>query len=334
VGRNVYFQVPKGTFEGVREFYTTDNVGANDASDVTSHVPKYIPKGVYKLAPALNEDFLAVLTTGDRSTIYAYKYYWNNNEKLQSAWSKWTFPATDTILNVEFIESEMYLVVNRPSGLYLESLSIAAGDIGLNEPYAVHLDRKRLVPKAGLSFVSPYTTISGLGWNPDDGEYVAVVPSGQGHKAGVIAPVIWDGATAKVVGDFTDSDLVVGRKYMFRYGFSQLMVRSQSGQGQKADTVGRLQVRKMQVNFADTGHFQARVTPVGREPYTYTYSGKALGVPSAALGRISMETGAFSFPVLSQNTTVAVELVSDSPLPAAFLSVDWEGYYVRRSQAL
>src|SRR5690606_10070390 len=124
------------------------------------------------------------------------------------------------------------------------------------------------------------------------------------------------------------------RKYTFRYKFSPMMIRSGDGQGQRADTVGRLQVRNMQVNFAETGYFQAQVTPFGRGTYTYTYTGKTLGLPSAALGAIGIEDGRFRFPVQSQNTTVEIELVSDSPLPCAFMSADWEGFYVRRSQAV
>ncbi|UHX60387.1 non-contractile tail tubular protein [Ralstonia phage vRsoP-WR2] len=336
IGRNVYFAVPKGEFEGFREFYVADNAGTNDAAEITGHVPKYIPKGAYKIAAALNEDFFVVLTSGEPNAMYAYKFYWNSNEKLQSSWSKWTFPSTDTILHAEFIQSELFILINRPDGLYLEKLSVALGDIGTNEPYNVHLDRKLTVPKASLTYDGTYTIISSaaLPWNPTDGTYTAVVATSQPQKAGVLYPVIWDGTNAKILGNRVDSDLIVGRRYAFRYRFSPLLVRQQSGQGQKADTVARLQIRNMQVNFSESGNFQAKVTPYGRDTYTYTYSGKTLGLPSANIGAIGIEDGKFRFPVMSQNTTVDIELFSDSPLPCAFLSADWEGYYVRRSQAV
>src|SRR5690606_3034329 len=97
VGRNVYFAVPKGMYEGVREYYIAANSDTEDAADVTGHVPKYIPKGVYKIASALNEDTLVLLTSAERNACYVYNYYWNNNEKLQSSWSKWVFASGDSI---------------------------------------------------------------------------------------------------------------------------------------------------------------------------------------------------------------------------------------------
>lgn len=331
VGRNVYFAVPRGDFEGVREYFVTSDSDTEDAADVTSHVPKYIPKGVFKIAAALNEDTLCFLTTSERNVIYVYKFYWNNNEKLQSSWSRWVFPETDQILHAEFLESELFLVINRPDGLYLESMNVAPGEVLGSEPYVVHLDRKKEV--TGVNF-GPVTALP-LGWVPNDGEYVAVVATGQTTKAGVVLDVLVDGEGSPYVnGNYDGVDFIVGRKYTFRYKFSPLMIRTNSQQGQKADTVGRLQVRNMQVNFSETGHFQAKVTPFGRDTYTYVYTGKTLGVPSASLGAYGIEDGKFHFSVQSQNTTVDIELVSDSPLPCAFMSADWEGYYVRRSEAV
>lgn len=333
VGNNIYFATPKGDYEGLREYYISNTTDTEDAADVTSHVPKYIPSGVYKIAAALNEDLLCVLTKAQRNVAYIYKFYWDNNEKLQSSWSKWVLPETDQILSADFIQSELFLVINRPDGLYLECLNITPGDTADGEPYTVHLDRKVVVPAGTGTFDGTNTTVP-LSWPITDGNYVAVVAAGQPKTAGTLLNIVDDGSgNGYVKGDFSDCDLIVGRRYAFRYKFSPLMIRTNTGQGQKSDTVGRLQIRKLAVNFSETGYFQAKVTPFGRDTYTYTYTGKTLGLPSATLGVLEMADGQFSFPVLSQNTTVDIELYSDSPLPCAFLSVDWEGFYVRRSKA-
>lgn len=335
-GRNIYFVIPSGDFEGVREFYTVDNVDTYDATDVTSHVPKYIPTGTFRLSSASNENILCALTSAERNAIYVYKYLWNNNEKLQSSWSKWVLPSTDSVLSVEFIQSTLYAVINRPSGLYLESVNVATSVPADNEPYTVHLDRKLTVPKSALSYSAPYTTIDLAAFSgaPDDGEYVAVVATGQAKEAGTLAVVIWDGTEAKLRGDFTGCDLIVGRRYTLKYQLSTLMVRAEQGGVSRADTTARLQLRNLQVNFSETGYFKAIVTPRGRDSYTYVFTGKVLGVDSATIGQVGIETGFFRVPIQSQNIGVDIELQSDSPLPVSFLSADWEGYYVRRNQAV
>ena len=336
IGKNIYFAVPKGEYSGMREYYTLDDVsGVNDSTDITSHVPEYIPKNVYKIAPCLNESMLAVLSKENRSQVYIYKFYFNGQEKLQSSWSKWSFETGDEVLNADFILSDLILVIQRSDGVYLEKLSVATGDIGTNEPYTVHLDRKLTVAKANLTYDGTYTNIplANLPGAISTGSWEAVVATGQPKKAGIRLPIEYTVSGGRVLGNYTDSDLVVGRKYVFRYKFSPITVKQQAGNAQKSDTVGRLQLRTMQINFSNTGYFKANVTPSGRRTYEYIYSGKTLGLPSATIGLIDLDTGNMKFPILAQNTGVDIELSSDTPLPCSFLSADWEGMYVKRSKS-
>jgi hypothetical protein len=336
VGKNIYFAVPKGEYSGMREYFTIDDVsGTNDSTDITSHVPSYVPKNVYKIAPCLTEDMLAVLSKEQGSSLFIYKFFFNGQEKLQSSWSKWTMDAGDTVLNADYVLSDLILVIQRADGVYLEKISTAIGDIGSNEPYTVHLDRKVTVPKAGLTYDGTYTNIP-VGSLPgviNVGYWEAVVATGQPKKAGIRLPIEYTANGGRILGNYTNNDLVVGRKYSFRYVLSPITVKTAVGNSQKSDTVGRLQLRTMQINFSNTGFFKANVTPVGRNTYEYIYSGKTLGLPSATIGTIDLDTGNMKFPILSQNTAVNIELSSDAPLPCAFLSADWEGMYVKRSKA-
>lgn len=197
------------------------------------------------------------------------------------------------------------------------------------------MDRKLTVNKSGLTYDGLYTHIplSSLPGAISDGSWEAVVATGQAKKAGIRLPVEATTTGAKILGNYSACDLVVGRKYTFRYVFSPITVKTPVGNSQKSDTVGRLQLRTMQVNFSNTGFFKSRVTPLGRSAYEYVYSGKTLGLPSSTIGVIDLDTGNMKFPILSQNTGVEIELSSDAPLPCSFLSADWEGMYVKRSKA-
>jgi len=337
IGKNVYFTLTKGEYTGVREYFPVDEVsGINDSQEVTGHVPQYIPKNAYKLAPCLTEDILVVLSKNDRASMWVYKFYFNNNEKLQSSWSRWILGSGDTILNVDFILSDMVLIIQRSDGLYLEKLSTALGDIGTQEPYNVHLDRKVLVSKTNLTFdgtntIIPLTSLPGP---ITAGTWEAVIATGQPKKAGTRLSLTAVANGAALKGNYTDCNLIVGRRYTFRYQFSPITIKQAAGNTVKSDTQGRLQVRTMQINFAETGYFKALVTPEGRDTYEYIYSGKTLGAVSSTLGQIQLDTGNTKFPVLAQNTGVTIELNSDAPLPCSFLSADWEGLYVKRSRGM
>lgn len=337
IGKNVYFAVDKGDWSAFREYFADLNNLTNDSLDITGHLPKYIPSNVYKIAAAPNEDILVALSTVDPSSLYVYKYFWANNDKLQSSWSKWTFGSDSTILNVDFIGSDMYLVINRSDGVYLEKISVSLGYIGAGEPYTIHLDRKAALTSGNVSFASGFTTISqsALGYAPSTGSYQIVVKSHPTLKAGEIFDVIWDGTNAKVAGNITGGTYTFGRKYTFSYQLSTITVRQNTATGgQKSDTEGRLQLRKVAFNYADSGYFKVTVTPEGRDTYNYVYSGKILGNSSSTIGSYSVSGGRFLVPIVSRNIGTLIVLQNDSPLPSTFLSADWEGFYTKRNQAV
>lgn len=337
IGKNIYFAVDKGEWSAFREYFTDVNDSGNDSQDITGHLPKYIPSGVFKISAAPNEDILVALTSSDPSSIYTYKYFWSANEKLQSSWSKFTLGSESSILNADFIASELFLIVNRPDGVYFEKINVALGDIGSGEPYLVHLDRKVQLASAALTYASGYTTINltTLGYTPSTGDYQVVIKSHPSLKPGEIFNVIWDGTTAKVQGNLTGATVSFGRKFTLSYQLSTITVKAaQPGGGQKSDTEGRLQLRKISFNYADAGLFNVLVTPEGRQTYTYTYSGKILGSASATIGSYSIESGRFSVPIVSRNIGTSIVLQNDSALPCSFLSADWEGFFVKRSQAV
>ena len=89
-------------------------------------MPKYIPANVFKLASATNENIIVALSSDEDNALYVYQYYVSQNRRLQSAWSKYTFgtASTDKILNVDFIENELFLINERSDGVYLEKINV------------------------------------------------------------------------------------------------------------------------------------------------------------------------------------------------------------------
>ena len=327
-GKNVYFAVNRDTFAGIREYYTDERTLTKDATDVTSHCPRYIPRGIVKMVAATNEDALVVLSEADRRSLYVYRYYWDSpQEKLQSAWSRWEFGPDDVILNCDFIESVLWVVVSRPSGTFIESLSFAPVSTESGSLMRVHLDR--LVTQASvLPFYSSVagTTSFTLPYTPEvAGAYQCI--SGNG----VILPFRLTGAVVTVPGNV--SAFSFGRRYVMRYRFSPLVIRENTAGGSpSAVTSGRVQVRQMLLNYANTGYFRVEVTPLGGQTFSYVFSGRILGSAQNVVGSAAIETGSFKFPVVAKNDQVTVDLVNDSFLPCSFTSAEWEAMFTTRAR--
>ena len=159
-GKTIFFPFQRGAYSGIREYFIDVASETNDANEVTAHVPEYIKGTVKKMAVSSNEEVLLVLSDTDRKELVVYKYYYNDKEKLQSAWSKWRFDAD--IIDVEFIGSVAFILFRRGSGtndpVYLEklNLSVDSATAVLDDSIGVRLDRRVKLSKTGTSSM-PYT---------------------------------------------------------------------------------------------------------------------------------------------------------------------------------
>jgi len=308
-GKYIFFTTKRGSVSGVREYFVETDTDTNDAADITAHVPSYIKGEVTKLSASSNEDTLLLLTDYDPTQMYVYRYYWNNTEKLQSSWSKWTFEGN--ILNVDFNKSEIYMVIERGADVCLEKINLST-DTAVDDMQAHHpllLDRRvKLSTASGITTV-PYT----------DPDVIYVTTRGQQITA-------VQAATDIAAGDV----IYAGVPFLFSYVFSEQVIK----QDNAPVTIGRLQIRNWNLVYNDSGYFLTKVSPNKRPTSTKVFTGRNLGSLNNIIGTVSIDSGTFQFPVLAKSTDVKITLESESFLPCIFQSAEWEGYYTLRSKRL
>lgn len=342
-GKTVFFATQKGSFSGMREYYIMVDTDDQDAADITAHVPTYLPSGIFKLAVASNEDILFALSEQEPNRVYVYKYYWSGSEKLQSSWSFYEFSENAQVLNVDFVDTDAYLVIQYPDGVYLERLPVEPGRTDPHAAFEYFLDRKINEQQAvsitydantnATSFVLPYQI---------DGEVQVVTrhydpdTESSDYAPGVVLQKVDQcDDCVQVRGDHRNTPVYIGTKYEMRYQFSKQVLKEEAtGGGQAIVGEGRLQLRFWSVVYSETGFFTAEVTPQARDTNLYKFTGRVVGSSNSKIGEVSLESGTFKFPVMSKNDRVIVELVNDTFLPCRFLSGEWEGLYTIRSKRL
>ena len=335
-GNNVFFGFNKGQFTGVREMYVESDGETNQGEDITANIPKYIPSEVFKFANASNENILVLLSnkTGEKNNLYIYQWFFSQGRRLQSAWHKWSIGASANteILNVDFIGTTLFLVVQRSDGVYIETIDCSPAVVDTGSTYLTHLDRKLDNTQVTESYSSGtnLTTIT-LPYAIDS-TMKLVGKSGATNKAGrdiTIASQL--GSTITVTGDITAFNYFIGEQYEFLYTFSQQYLalgQSQAGSRTRIRE-GRLQIRNWTVSFNDTGFFQSAVTPVGRSTSEATFNGTIVG--TGLTGTVNLEDGDFTFSVQSRNDNLTISLKNNSHLPSNFVNAEWEGYYVSQA---
>lgn len=332
-GRNIYFLAERSEFSTVREFFVAaDNTDSKDAQDITSHVPSYLPNGTYKLVPSSVENILMFLTEGDEESMYVYKYLFIDSVRQQASWSRWNLGGT--IYGASFIEDSLYIVVERNDYLCLERVSFTFNTEDLpNEPYRVLLDCKQeiIVPEGGYNTLNDETTINVKSFYNEiyePAKKYAVVT-----EDGTFKEVDADG-TVVLNGDYTGKKIVCGLIYKFRIILSTIYVKSEGERGVQALLEGRLQLRQLWFNYANSGYFKVSVEVFDKDTYEYTHTGRTLGTTASTLGKLMFSTGKFTVPIQSLNTNCKISVESDAPAPLALIGAGWSGNYVRRTKQL
>jgi hypothetical protein len=146
VDQEIYFPFKRGdNYTGVRDMV----VNLQDASliaapEVTAHVPKYINGTPKSMKASPFDRTLAVLTDQDSSTLYVYKWFDRDNERIQSSWSKWTFPGIE-ILSCGWYESRLVMYTfSSETGLYgLREIDLRENRVDQDSFITARLDNRR-----------------------------------------------------------------------------------------------------------------------------------------------------------------------------------------------
>lgn len=333
-GSNVIFGFPKGNYVGFREYFISSDTDVKQAEDITANVPKFIPKNVFKITTATNENIVVAITSDEVNAMYVYQYYVSGNKRLQSAWHKWVVGnvANTTILNADFIENTLYLVIQRGTDVFIETVDISPNLTDTGASYLTHLDRKIQENSTGVSrsynagtdqttITIPYAIKNTMS---------VVVRNGASGVAGREINIVsqtTNGTTIVVTGNVTTTNLFIGETYNFTFTFSQQFMQDQDTAGAKISIKeGRLQIRSWKISYNDTAFFTTLVQPVGRDSSATTFTGTITG--TGLLGTVNLEDGDYEFSIQSENDKFTVAISNDSHLPSNFINASWNGYYV------
>ena len=330
-GKNLYFATERAEYTNIKEYYSVENVSdIKNAQDISSHCPNYIPNGVHKITSNTNENILLVQTEGEPSSLFVYKYLFLNEQRVQASWSKWTFKGE--VLGVFFIASTCYIIIDYFGLHTLEKMQFTYDTIDYeDEPYRVYLDSKKLLENATYNEANEDTTIDVFkeygNSNIPDGTMGVV------DNQGVYQIIDVSNGKAILSGDWTNKPVYIGFIYNFKATLSTLYMHSTSSSGTtNAILNGRLQLRYLHINYDNTGGFNVIVKNHRGKEYSYQMTTRQLGTPETRIGVVPSATGTFKVPLQMLNTSCAISIESDLPLPLAIIGYLWEATFVQKSR--
>ena len=352
-GSSIYYLSKRGSFANVREYVYQRDLVIKESSNITVHVPRLIPSNIFKFAVSTSADVLVCLGTDEPNKLYINRWlYGQQYQKILNSWSTFTINENRSIKNVDFIGSDLFLVIEESNGTTLEKIPFENNFTEPNAVFEYRLDHKVTEATTGVSvsydsstntstFTVPYRlrgNMNVIGRYLGSGETSTFVNE-QGTtltlKPGQVISTTnttnGSASTITATGDYRNSKFIIGEPYEMHYRFSQQRL-TQGGGGATELISGRLQIHHFYIKYEDSGFFQVEVTPENRDTSLHKFTGRLLGAASASIGQINLDTGTFKVPIMSKSDRVDIDVKNNTFLPTLLASAEYEGVFHMRSR--
>ena len=333
VGTSIYFTHKDGNFSGLRELYTQGDSDTQDAPSITSHVPEYISGGVRQMIASSNEDMIVCLTDDNKNECYVYKWYDSDRERLQSSWSKWVFTTRTLNDEGEYVDAPLdieHIAFNNTDIFFVfadgsfEKMSLT--NSGVN----VLVDHRFKVLSSGSQDDYPRDIT-------DTTQFIT--------KEGIVLK------QSEIVTYLAADDsnyIYIGEPYTFKYQFSEQVFKP----ADDPTRLARYQLRRISLNYNDTGSFDVIVTRTGRMIDVYkpppedkwvkelekdvtNFTGRILSQANNLLGSApTVEDGTLTVGLQSQAKETDITITNSSHLPSTFQNAEVEAYVTQRTKRI
>jgi hypothetical protein len=321
-GTSLFFVAPKDDYVDIREYMVQPDTLIDDAANITAHIPNYIPNGFVQLFTCPAYDMLFAHSDSEPNSLFVYKYTWNGNTKIQTAWSKWIF--NYEILGGAIIDSSFYMLTKQGDSSEIDVIKLEdsdTGDVGIR----YHLDRLTTLTNctyngANSTFTLPYS----------DGVDMSLIDPLTNQE---LSTAVFTGDSCSVSGDWREKTLYCGENYIMKYRLSEFFLRDKQS---NAIIDGRIQLKTLTLTFRNSGYFRVEVQPFMRELRSYTvdqaWSGVFIGY--STVGEVNLLGGEEKFAVKAKSAQTTVDIINDTYLPCSLQSGSWRGVFTKLGTTL
>jgi len=306
-------------------------------------ISKLFPEDCTLIAES-TENSMILFGTIDNSEVWGYKFYVQGEQRIQSAWFRWTLPGTVTYHTM--FDDTYYAVIKNGSDYTLEAIDIKKETdtllVGTTpSEYLIHLDTKKTIASGDLTYdpVLDKTTFTlGAGYysskqlkaycNADCDDIGKTVPSESitGSHPNKVVTLDGNWKTSTKDGSTVNTDVIIGYELEMEVELPTIYIQEAKDERIRSETRGSLVIHRINFSFGSVGLIDTTLVRRGRADYTQTF--ESLEWDSYLASTIGVSDDYIhTVPVYDRNTNLSVHLKSTHPSPATLHSVTWEGDY-------
>jgi hypothetical protein len=326
-GNTVFFGAGFGEYTYMREFFADGNVEINDSRPIGQHVKKYIAGKAFCLTASSNYEILLVHADANKRDVFVYQYIWNDNEKVQSAWHKWTFQYP--IVYSFFDEELVYMVQQVGQEHHLLRMSLDIQETA-GVPYPVFLDQRFDVFDVYEAFTLPYDYMHDDPLVFVQGENCPT-PGLVAKPRSIVFSEVENAYVVTLDRNMDGGSLLCGSRFKSRYVPTMPFVKDSDG---VAIATGKLRIRSLLVSVARTGHIAGRVLSEYEQFEPVEFNGRIVGQINNQVGEQPLSDDTFTMPFRQNARYAEVEFYTETHLPMTMLDIEWVGQYTKRGRRI
>ncbi|MBO6814561.1 MAG: hypothetical protein JJ891_06860 [Rhizobiaceae bacterium] len=307
--------------------------GRNPAGELILNAHcKYLLDGeVRRIAPGQSSGMMVCQMSPEPNNLYVYQYYNNGEERVQSAWNRWTMPLPEEVLWSSIVNGRMYLAIGWMGGFTFEVLELDKRGSETTQRFPLRLDHK--IDESYITDELDGYPVVSLPYSvpPAKQHHVSCYMSrdlDDHHRRGKEVELEWIDNDTVIVKDMSDTLQfhlgVIPKAYRDE---SRLFIRTEEG----VILADRLQVHKFWVSHTDTGTYKIILRYGNGEEVTHDFTGRTQGDPSILNNEVPIKTGNFSISVNSSADDVSIRKLNDSVLPSQWQNTEYNYNITKRA---
>lgn len=319
IGDELYFPAEVGKVASIMSYVFEQSSVSETANDVSKHIEGYIPTPVVEMVGDSVRGQLFLLSGADRSILYVHRFYYQGQDRVQSAWGKYVF-AGHTIRSVQIIDGVVIMLVEWKGAVYLMELP-SVEDVYNDYDWTPRVDAHQFITGTYTSFNN--RTTWDLGYNASDPVAMTsnLFPDG---KRMLSIPLTVSGTTVYATGDWSAAPMMLGENFNSWVELSKQFVRNPNS---SAIISGRLQLRTLSLRYTDSGFFTVDVVPEGRDTRSSIFSGRILGSSSNRIQKFAILSGTYRLGVRCNAESATIRIGSSKFMPFSIVSAVWAGFF-------
>lgn len=331
---SLIFGTKRGRWNSLTEIIYRGDTAVGEIK-LTGHCAKLIDGRLVGISAGDTANMTLVWTNQPEARLYVYQFFNDGDQRAQSAWNYWTWPAAERVLWAGISGSTVYAILSWGSaGHSLETIETEydgdeVGEVPLRADHRVSEDLVTAEGDGYRTLTLPYPVPEAK--RAHFVAYQRVDDAATGEQRGVEMPLWWQSDTeVRVVSTIPEVRFHFGAKVVARRTLPQLYIEDRNGVTMHLD---RVNIVNLVVSHTNSSYYRVELGLSSvPDPTNGVFNARRLGDPSIRNDQIALETsGTFSTRINDQSDSVAITLVNDSIFPSSWESLKYE--YTATSRA-